>query len=141
MPAPRFIALDAETTGSNPREDRIVELFLLEVDELLRPLRSWHQRFNPGLPIPNSATLVHGIRTADVEEAPPFRSFAHRIQNLLADAVLIAYNGYCFDVPLLHHELVRAGQAGLSPNQPVIDPYRLFLKEKPRSRSDDGSTT
>ncbi len=129
----RFLALDTETTGTNRRKDRIVELFILEVDETLDPGASLLQRFNPGIPIPAEATAVHGIRDEDVRDAPPFRRLAPRIQNLVADSPLIAFNGLTFDLPLLHEELARAGQAGLDPNQTVIDPYRLFVEDHPRT--------
>ncbi|MCA1812096.1 MAG: 3'-5' exonuclease [Halobacteriales archaeon] len=127
----RFLALDTETTGTNPRSDRIIDLCILEVTDRLDPVRSWIQRFNPGTPIPEAATQVHGIRDQDVQDAPSFASAAGRIQGLLADAVVIACNGRSFDVPLLHAELVRAGQPGLPLRQAIIDPYQLFLEDRP----------
>lgn len=131
----RFLALDTETTGTNRSKDRIVELFVVEVDSNLNVGPSFLQRFNPEMPIPPAATAVHGIRDEDVCQSPPFHSLAARIQTMLTDAVLIAFNGLTFDLPLLHEELVRAGQRGLDPNPTVIDPYRLFVEDAPRTLS------
>lgn len=130
---PRFLALDTETTGTNPCKDRIIELFVLEVDEHLEPGQSLQQRFSPGIAIPAKATAVHGIRDEDVRDAPPFSRLAARVQGMLEDAVLIAFNGLTFDLPLLHEELTRAGQPGVGPNSAVIDPYRLFIEDAPRT--------
>lgn len=131
----RFLAADTETTGTDPRRDRIVELFILEVDDRLQPGPASLWRFNPGYPIPPSATRVHGISDEDVRDAQQFRQVAGRIQALLSGSTLIAFNGLRFDLPILHEELVRAGQAGLAPNQSVIDPYRLFTEDHPRTLS------
>src|SRR5258707_5035216 len=79
----RFLALDTETTGTNPRRDRIIELFFLELDGSLNPLESWGQRFNPGIPIPPAASKVHGITDADVVGLPLFQERPARIQRLL----------------------------------------------------------
>lgn len=131
-PSPRFVAVDLETTGCDPLRDRIVELAMLEVDANLNPGTPYSQRFNPGIPILQDAWLRHGIRDQDVQNEPSFKDRAAEIQDFLGDAILIAYNGVRFDLPLLHKELTRAGQPGL-PDRPVIDPFLLFLEEVPHT--------
>lgn len=130
----RFIALDIETTGVDPRRDRIVELHLREVTwPLLYPKWAFSVLLNPGIPIPEEAAKVHGFTDQDVALCPMFHSIAARVQSLLRGAVIIAYNGRRFDVPLLHHELRRAGCPGLPVDQPIIDPYEIFVQDHPRS--------
>lgn len=130
----RFIALDTETTGVDPRRDRIVELHLREVTwPLLTTKAAFNVVLNPGIPIPPEATHVHGINDQDVAMCPSFHSIATRVQSMLKGAVLIAYNGRRFDVPLLHNELVRVGCPGLPIDQPIIDPYELFIQDYPRT--------
>ncbi len=133
----RYFALDTETTGVNPSIDRIIDLCIIEVDDDAVNQGFLKRRFNPGIPIPPEATRVHGIRDTDVAGSPLFSDAAKRIQRLLGahDAVILAYNGRRFDVPLIHAELVRAGQPGLDPNIPIIDPYLIFQKQLPRSLS------
>lgn len=129
-----FIAFDTETTGTDPRKDRIIELYAQEVTwPLLFPLREISVLVNPGIPIPAEASAIHGVTDRDVAAAPLFGEVAPAVQDLMTDAVLIAYNGRRFDVPLLHHELVRAGCKGLPVDQVVIDPYETFVKDFPRS--------
>ena len=65
-----LLALDTETTGPDPVNDRIVELggaYLYGGAPHGPPLKS---RVNPGVYIPAAATNVHGVRNEDVEDAP-----------------------------------------------------------------------
>ncbi|MHB8606611.1 MAG: 3'-5' exonuclease [Thermoplasmatota archaeon] len=127
----RFVAIDFETTGLNAERDRIVEFAFVEIDASLAEIARWTDRVNPGMPIPPRATEIHGITDADVAAKPPFARHAPRIQRLVADAILIAYN-HEFDVKFLHAELARAGQPGLSLDHPSIDPLLIFQQHFPR---------
>jgi DNA polymerase III subunit epsilon len=128
-----FLAFDIESTGTDPATARIVELCVVEIRDLQDPGTEAVWRFNPGIPIPPEATAVHGIMDADVAGAPPFVRQAGRIQRLVQGRTLIAFNGIRYDVPLLHYELQRAGQPGIPVSAPVIDPYRLYLEDCPRT--------
>ena len=61
--------IDLETTGIDPKCDRIIEVSVLklapggEADHRTR-------RVNPGVPIPPEATAVHGITDDDVADMP-----------------------------------------------------------------------
>jgi DNA polymerase-3 subunit epsilon len=132
IPAGPFVALDLETTTMHPASARIVEMTLAALDDDLKVQRSFTQRLNPGTPIPEAATKVHGIRDQDVHEAPTFSEVAARVQGFLRGATLIAYNGRRFDVPVLHRNLREAGQPGIRGN-PILDPYLLFTEDAPRT--------
>jgi DNA polymerase-3 subunit epsilon len=57
--------IDLETTGTNAKEARIVEISVLKIlPDGTTTLRT--RRINPGVPIPPDATAVHGITDADV---------------------------------------------------------------------------
>ncbi|MFD7888761.1 exonuclease domain-containing protein, partial [Streptomyces albidoflavus] len=63
-----LIGFDLETTGTDPREARIVTAAVIEVaDGERRGHRTWLA--DPGIPIPAGATAVHGI--TDARGAPP----------------------------------------------------------------------
>ena len=63
--------IDLETTGTDIRTDRIVEISVIRVDPCGdREHRT--RRINPGVPIPPDATAVHGISDADVADQPTF---------------------------------------------------------------------
>ncbi len=59
------VFLDTETTGINPRIDRIVEIACVKIHPDGRE-SEWVRRIDPGVPIPAAASAIHGIRDADV---------------------------------------------------------------------------
>ena len=73
-----LIVFDLETTGVNVIHDRIVEIAYIKVwpdghEE------SRTQRINPGRPIPEESTRVHGITNDDVKDCPTFQEVAHEL--------------------------------------------------------------
>ena len=110
----RFVAVDTETTGVNPRKDRILEVAAvrLDPDGTVRPLVN--TLVNPGLKIGNSATRVHGIDDSTVVGAPSFKMIAKQLGSALAGAVLIAHNAR-FDVACLRAEFARCANVDFDP--------------------------
>jgi DNA polymerase-3 subunit epsilon len=120
----RLLAFDLEATGLEPESDRIVEFCFLELDHDLNPISRFHSLLQPGIPMPPEVTAVHGLHDSDLDGQPTFAQFAARIQEMIDSSILVAHN--CrFDLALLHFELVRAGQTGVSPNHPVIDTHAI----------------
>ncbi|WP_046732387.1 3'-5' exonuclease [Streptomyces humi] len=130
-----LIGFDLETTGTDPREARIVTGAVIEVragQELGR--REWLA--DPGVEIPADAVAVHGISN---ERAAAEGRPADQVADALADVLtgywktgvpVVAYNAN-FDLTLLSAELRRHGLpslsdrlGGLDPG-PVVDPYTI----------------
>jgi len=63
-----IIFFDLETTGTNIIQDRIVEISYLKIMPNGAE-RTYTQRINPGMPIPEASTLIHGITDDDVKES------------------------------------------------------------------------
>jgi DNA polymerase-3 subunit epsilon len=116
---PSIIAFDVETTGQDDT-DRIVSLAATSLDEELNPTGKLDLLFNPGIPIPAEATEIHGITDEMVADKPSFAKSAARLQRMFEGAIVIGHN-VSFDWKMLHGELVRAGQKGLSPNPAAVD--------------------
>ncbi|WP_329414803.1 3'-5' exonuclease [Streptomyces sp. NBC_00704] len=130
-----LIGFDLETTGTDPREARIVTGAVIEVrDGQVLGHREWLA--DPGVEIPADAVAVHGISNerAAAEGAP-----ADRVADALADVLtgywrtgvpVVAYNA-AFDLTLLSAELRRHGLPSLSDRlggldpAPVVDPYTI----------------
>jgi DNA polymerase-3 subunit epsilon len=124
---------DLETTGIDPRRDKIVELAIVRVDPGgARAAKTW--RVNPERPIPADATSVHGIRDEDVRDAPPFRALAREILEHLAGADLAGYNVRRFDVPLLDREFKDAGLDLALAQRRIVDAMAIFHRKEPRDR-------
>ncbi|MHB9758125.1 exonuclease domain-containing protein [Streptomyces sp. BYX5S] len=130
-----MIGFDLETTGTDPREARIVTAAVIEVkDGAVLGHRQWLA--DPGVPIPDEAIAVHGVSN---ERAAAEGEPADRVADAIADVLVgywrtgvpvVAYNA-TFDLTLLSAELVRYGLpslrerlAGVDP-APVVDPYTI----------------
>lgn len=131
--ASRIVAFDLETTGRDPASDRIVEFAFITLDRNLEELDRWGELVDPGCPIPEGASEVHGITDEDVEGQRAFAYYAPLVQAMVDDAILMAYN-HEFDKGFLHHELTRLGGHGLRERHPFIDPYWLFKQHGPDAR-------
>ena len=99
--------LDLETTGSDPKNDRIVEISILKLVPGAEPDHRT-RRGNPGIHIPAEATEIHGIRDEDVADLPPFRARAIGIRAFLDGCDLCGYNLRRFDLRLIANEYQRA---------------------------------
>lgn len=103
-----FVVIDFETTGIEPGTDRIVEVGLACFDDGVATVtQNW--LVNPGMPIPETATQVHGITDEMVKAEPRFEEVWPQIRPLLEGRLPVAYNAN-FDKRMLLAELERAGE-------------------------------
>ena len=129
-----IIFFDLETTGINIASDRIVEISYLKVD-LSGNETSKTLRINPGMPIPEKATAVHGITDEDVKDAPPFNEVARSLAREFEGCDLAGYNSVRFDIPLLAEEFLRAGVDIDLKRRKFVDVQVIFMKMEPRTLS------
>ncbi|GGV30555.1 3'-5' exonuclease [Streptomyces griseoflavus] len=130
-----LIGFDLETTGTDPREARIVTGAVIEV-RAGEPLGRREWLADPGVPIPEDAVAVHGISTERAAaEGRPADQVADAIAGVLTaywktGVPVVAYNA-AFDLTLLSAELRRHGlpslrdRLGGTDPAPVIDPYTI----------------
>ncbi|MER5182689.1 3'-5' exonuclease [Streptomyces sp. NPDC002896] len=130
-----LIGFDLETTGTDPREARIVTGAVIELRSgQLLGHREWLA--DPGVPIPDEAVAVHGITSERAAaDGRPADEVADAIATVLVGywktgVPVVAYNA-AFDLTLLSAELRRHGLpslrdrlGGIDP-APVIDPYTI----------------
>lgn len=127
-------SIDLETSGVDPVKDRIVSVgvTVLHPDGTVNP-RGWSRLFNPGIPIPEAATAIHGISDADVKDCPPFSSFAAAFHQRLAGKDLLFYNGRRLDIPLLDQEFRRCGLKLDLTDVRVVDAQAVYFKREERN--------
>ncbi|NLE94349.1 MAG: 3'-5' exonuclease [Dehalococcoidia bacterium] len=126
-----LVFFDLETTGISAPHDRIVELTAIK----LHPNGErdvWTRRMNPGMPIPKSATEVHGIRDEDVAGEPGFPFYAEELRRFIADADLGGFGISRLDIPLLEAEFRRAGVEFSRRGRRIVDAQILFHMLEPR---------
>jgi DNA polymerase-3 subunit epsilon len=125
------VFFDTETTGVNPRLDRIVEIACVKIHPDGREER-WVRRLDPGMHIPAGATAIHGIRDQDVRGLPTFRDAAPELAAFLEGCDLAGYNIAGFDLPALRIEFLRAGVPFDVAGRRLIDSQRIFFVREPR---------
>ena len=129
-----IIFFDLETTGINIASDRIVEISYLKVD-LNGNETSKTIRVNPGIPIPEKVTAIHGISNEDVKDAPGFNEVAKSLAKDFEGCDLAGYNSVKFDIPLLAEEFLRAGVDIDLKRRKFVDVQVIFMKMEPRTLS------
>jgi DNA polymerase-3 subunit epsilon len=101
--------VDVETTGFSPRlHDRIIEIAIVRTSPSGTIEDTWTTLLNPGRDL--GPTHIHGIRGADVRNAPRFVDVAGDIAARLDGAVLVAHNAR-FDLGFLAFEYALLGAA------------------------------
>lgn len=126
-----LVCFDVETTGTDPKTDRIVQLGLVKTYPDGR-VTEWETLVNPRIAIPPEVTAVHGITDEMVRDAPPFPRVAPMIVAGFRDCDIAGYN-VTFDLRFLKEELLRCGaplDAGLLDGY-VVDGYRIFKEKEP----------
>ena len=111
----RYIAIDFETTGLNPKTDRIIEIGAV-LFENGKPCETFSTLVNPGVTIPARITEITNITNGMVMTAPSESSAISRLVDFMGVAlygrtVLCAHNAD-FDMKFLCETLIRHGYSG-----------------------------
>lgn len=128
----RFVCVDVETTGRDPRRDRVVQVGVVDFHTRGEPrnLATW--LVDPGVSIPAQATAVHKLRDADVCGAPGFAEVWQRhVLPRLVGRYVVGYNLLEYDLPLLRAEVERCGLRFALGDMAPIDVYP-FVPPDPR---------
>ncbi len=129
-----LVTIDLETTGVDTKESRIVEICMKRRFATPEPYAETRtMRLNPGVPIPTTASDVHGITFDMVKDQPTFRQVAGAILGFIEGADILTFNGLSFDVPLLFNEFARAGINWDYKGVNFIDARRIFVIKEERT--------
>ena len=129
-----LVVFDLEATGLNKRTDRIVAVALVRY-ESSGSVEQVNYLINPGIPIPEETTAIHGITDADVADAPTFSEMAEALATHFANADLAGYNILGYDIPLLTEEFARANRPFSVEGRRILDAQRIFFRNEPRDLS------
>lgn len=136
----RLVCLDFETTDLDISTARIVEVGVVSLSGLSQQSLTFTTLLDtlvdPGIPIPQAASRVHGISDARATMAPPTRDVLVRLLHILADFdAVVGFNIDDYDWRVLAAECRRWGLAAeflaLHRRLVIIDVMRLL----PRRRS------
>ncbi|NLI71507.1 MAG: 3'-5' exonuclease [Bacteroidales bacterium] len=127
-----LIVFDLETTGTDIVTDRIVEISYLKVYPNGRE-ESKTILINPEIPIPETASAIHGIYDKDVAGCPTFKEVAKEIMRDIEGCDLAGFNSNRFDIPLLAEELLRADVDVDLMRRKFVDVQVIFHKMEQRT--------
>lgn len=104
----RVAILDTETTGIDPARDKVIELGIVVIEvcpvsgQGYRVLTTFNALEDPGFPIPEESTRIHGITD---EMVAGQRIDDREVQALLADVALVVAHNARFDRPFVEQRL------------------------------------
>ncbi|MCB9259329.1 MAG: GIY-YIG nuclease family protein [Ignavibacteriales bacterium] len=101
-----FAVIDFETTGTSPKNSRVIEVGIVKIENL-KIVDSFQSLVNPGQYIPPFISSLTGISNEDVYDAPDFDSISSNIKNFIDGSVLVGHN-LPFDFAFLKSEFDRA---------------------------------
>jgi DNA polymerase-3 subunit epsilon/CBS domain-containing protein len=113
------VALDLETTGLDVKRDRIVQIAAIAMSgaAILESPRI-DRIIDPGVPIPEASTRIHGLSDKDIATAPTFAGLANELRQILSGNVVIGHH-IAFDLAVLRNEAARAAIVWSEP--PALD--------------------
>ena len=87
-----FVAIDLETTGLDPRRDHIVSYGAVPVrDGRVRTSESVYGLVHVPHDVPASSVKFHGLRTQDLDGAPPLAECVTILDELIGDHPVVAH--------------------------------------------------
>lgn len=137
----RLVCLDFETTDLDISTARIVEVGVVSLSGISQRPRApafttlLDTLVDPGIPIPQAASRVHGISDARATMAPPTRDVLVRLMRILEDFdAVVGFNIDDYDWRVLAAECRRWGLAtefvALHSRLVIIDVMRLLPRRQ-----------
>ncbi len=101
-----FAFVDVETSGGSGRDDRIIEIAVITLDEGV--VNRWSTLVDPDCEVPLSIQALTGITNDMLRAAPSFHSIATEVAERLHGRLFVAHNAR-FDYGFVRAELARCG--------------------------------
>lgn len=102
-----FAIIDIETTGGNPKTDKITEIAVL-IHDSHKVVREYSTLINPECRIPHHISALTGITNEMVANSPKFYEIARELVEITRDTVFVAHN-VAFDYGFIRSEFKRLG--------------------------------
>jgi len=118
-----FVCLDCESTGLDPKKDRIVEI-AIAVFTFDAILESFETLIDPECPIPEISQDIHKISQEMVAGKPKIQEVLPRILKMAEGRILMGH-GINFDIALVAEEAKRHNIPTRITDQPFLDTLRM----------------
>jgi DNA polymerase-3 subunit epsilon len=125
-----YCVVDLELSGLNPREDEIISFAAVPVDAgRLVVGGAVYGVCRPSRPLPEASILIHGIRTADLADAPILDEAIQPLINAMAGRVIIAHESWV-ERAFLGRALRRQGVRLRGPILDTVELGRLLTRQR-----------
>jgi DNA polymerase-3 subunit alpha (Gram-positive type) len=99
-----FVSLDIETTGLDPKSDKIIEIGAVKVRDM-EIVDRFEIYVNPGRLLPEKITEITGISQKDIEGAPAIGQVISAVRDFVGDDILLGHS-ILFDYSFLKRACV-----------------------------------
>lgn len=86
-----YVCLDLETTGLNPKTDKIIEIGAVRV-ESGKVTGTFESLVNPGRPLEERIVALTGLKDEELKAAPGIAEILPKIMEFVKDAVLLGHS-------------------------------------------------
>ncbi len=118
-----FVCLDCETTGLEPKEDRVIEIGIAVFNyEII--LESYETLIDPEKPIPEDSMKIHHISDDMVKGKPKFAEVIATINKMIGKHPIVGH-GISLDIEFLSEEAKRLNLPFPGRSNMQIDTLRL----------------
>ena len=128
-----LISLDVETTGTNPKEDRVLQIGIVKLYPDGKQTE-WQTLLNPGVHISDEMIQIHHITNEMITKAPTFKSLAPMLASAFSVVDFCGFN-LRFDLDFLTAEFDRVDEPHTLKNVKVVDAFKIFQMKEPRTLS------
>ena len=128
-----LISLDVETTGTNPKEDRVLQIGIVKLYPDGKQTE-WQTLLNPGVHISDEMIQIHHITNEMIAKAPTFASLAPMLASAFSVVDFCGFN-LRFDLDFLIAEFERADEPHTLKNVKIADAFKIFQMKEPRTLS------
>lgn len=108
-PVSDFVCIDIETTGLNPKVDKIIEIGAVRVRDGLAE-ESIDFFVNPGVPVSDRISQLTGITEDMLKDAPYIKEIIPKVCEFIGEDILLGHN-ILFDYSFLKRAAVNEGFA------------------------------
>ena len=129
----REVVLDTETTGLDPKDDRIVDIGCVELFNHLPTQKTFQRYINPERDVPEGALAIHKLDNEFLSKQPVFADVVDAFLEFIGDSPLIMHNAD-FDMGFVNAELGRLQRPPLAAGR-AIDTVLLARRRFPGKRA------
>lgn len=124
-----YVTLDLETTGLEPKKDRIIEIGAVKVRDG-QVVEEFGTLVNPQMEISRRITELTGISNAMVEGKPCIREIIGQLVEFCGDLPLLGHN-IRFDYSFVKHSAVNCGMTFEKKGMDTLKLARVLLPDLP----------